>query len=76
MTEEQQAFPVPPATFSPTGDMAFATEGLTKREWFAGLAMQARLTHSICAFEDPFKVTAEWAFDMADAMIDEMEKKR
>lgn len=49
--------------------------GLTKREWFAGLAMQG-----MCANHGTYgqgrgpQDVAERAFDVADAMINESEK--
>ncbi len=48
--------------------------GMTLRDWFAGQAMQARLTHAEPCFEESWASTAEWAYEMADAMLAEREK--
>jgi hypothetical protein len=43
--------------------------GLTKREYFAGLAMQG-----ISAFNLPYEMTAEQSVKLADAILAELEK--
>jgi hypothetical protein len=49
-------------------------EGLTKRQWYAGLAMQGIITsESYTAIKSPVLI-AELAFVVADAMIAEGEK--
>ncbi len=53
----------------PNGGQA---EGLTKREWFAGMAMQGLLAHA--SGEDPHKSPA-LAFVLADAMIEAGKEK-
>lgn len=47
-------------------------EGMTLREWYAGIAMVSFLQHPQ-AFESP-ESTAKWAFEQADLMIKEGEK--
>lgn len=55
--------------------------GLTKREWFAGLAMQgfmqiiAANPELVDFMEDPFKVGASKAVKHADALVAELGKK-
>lgn len=46
-------------------------EGMDLRDWFAGLAMQARLSHAEPCFEESWASTANWAYEMADAMLEE-----
>lgn len=50
----------------------FKNDGLTKREYFAALAMQgfASSTHNIS-----FKQQSEWAVISADMLIEELNKK-
>jgi hypothetical protein len=67
------AFPVERATIAEQ----YGSPGLTKREWFAGMAMQGYLSRNeICISDDePFDATvSKWAFEMADAMIAEGSK--
>ena len=47
--------------------------GLTKREWFAGMAMQGILANPSCVFKD--SDLAKAVYDLADAMIAEGEKE-
>lgn len=48
---------------------SFTQYGLTKREYFAGLAMQG-----ISAFNLPYEMTAEQSVKLADALLAELEK--
>ena len=66
-------YPNPPA-FPRPGFERYAgqQEGMSLRDWFAGLAMQARLTHYGPCFEEGWAQTAAWAYEMADAMLAEM----
>lgn len=68
--ENPQAFPVPPASFGPSGDLAVATEGMTLRDWFAGQALMgiiAGCAGSGLTYDD--HEAAEDAFQVADAML-------
>lgn len=48
-------------------------KGLTKREWFAGMAMNGILSQ--VRIEDRVeKTVSEWAYAIADAMLKESEK--
>jgi hypothetical protein len=55
------------------GSPSFEGIGLTKREYFAGLAMQGYLNerHSL-----DNKTLAEWSVKMADALLAELEKTK
>lgn len=54
------------------GDYLIHTEGLTKREHFAAMAMQGIISHCYNAHPDVF--IAERAVLMADALIEELNK--
>lgn len=55
--------------------------GLTKREWFAGMALKGLLSNRDYivqvgkVYDAPTAVIAEQSFEMADAMLKEGEKK-
>ena len=51
-------------------DFQFAEPGLTKREYFAAMAMQAVGKTAITA-----ELAAEWSTKLADALIAELNKK-
>lgn len=61
---------------SPTNDGYLSTYGLTKREYFAGLAMQGLLAYPrVQEGETPWSQTvALWAIEAADALLAELEK--
>lgn len=71
----KQAFPRP-AAFSPFsgGERSTEVEGMTLREYYAGLAMQGLLA---CITDgcDP-SVAAVRAVGYADALIDELSKRK
>ena len=57
-----------------TGITTFSVPGLTKREYFAAMAMQGFLSNSLVIEADPTKgMIARWAIDYADALLDELE---
>ena len=66
MTDEP-AFPSPPRTYSP-GNLDDGQLGLTKREWFAGMALAG-----LAATEQDGAV--KYAYYLADAMIEEGKRK-
>lgn len=49
-------------------------EGLTKRQWFAGLAMQGAIASQTSGGDIDILMCAKWCFKMADAMLDEGSK--
>lgn len=60
-----------------TGPHSYHAEGMTLRDWFAGMAMQGFLATQIHGFTDspakgPF---ANMAYEMADAMLNQREAK-
>lgn len=62
------------------GSRQVSWRGLTKREWFAGLAMQAMLTNPTTRMREGFTGShedgiAQTAFVIAQAMLKEGEKK-
>ena len=52
-------------------DVAMSTGGLTKREWFAGMALSGITVHSYNQTDTDQKLLAKIAFGIADAMIKE-----
>ena len=52
---------------------SYTQYGLTKREYFAGLAMQGRVMNSR-SFDNDFGQIAELSVSMADTLIDELNK--
>lgn len=48
--------------------------GMTLRDWFAGLAMQAAATNPAGADGLTFEQRATWAYHQADAMLQERAK--
>jgi hypothetical protein len=53
-------------------------DGLTKREWYAGLAMQGLMTDSTAALigGTPPQLLARVAVAMADALVEALEEER
>jgi hypothetical protein len=49
--------------------ITFSRDGLTKREYFAGLAMQGLLSNDL-----PVRGVAKCALEYADALLGELEK--
>lgn len=70
MTDKSEpAFPTHSFT-QPSGDFIWPQNGLTKREWFAGMALQGFLAANQDIQPAPGR-TAEIAFKYADAMLAE-----
>lgn len=61
-----------PAFIDIPGERGYTEPGLTKREYFAAMAMQGLLANS--ALENGHDVTAEWAVNMADRVIAKLNK--
>ena len=55
-----------------TSGTTFAQEGLTKREYFAGLAMQGLLVNNSSA---PYKLVSEWSIAQADELLKQLNEK-
>jgi hypothetical protein len=55
-------------------DNTYLQRGLTKREYFAGLAMQAFIPQSTGRIN--FKHLSEASIQAADALLEELEKKQ
>ena len=61
-TQDRLAFPVP------DGAGQIGREGMTLRQWYAGMALQGILSHSgVAAF--PHENLAHISFNIADAML-------
>lgn len=67
------AFPIQELNSDGTPSAFGLSPGLTKREYFAAMAMQGMLADS--KFDGPANVIARLAFAMADAMIAEENKQ-
>jgi hypothetical protein len=50
------------------------TKGLTKREHFAGLAMQSYINHYFGNKKETTENVAQWSINMADALIEALSK--
>jgi len=68
MNANQPAFPIPDFV-NGNGDVQFGSIGLTKREYFAAMAMQGILSNNL----DWINVAVS-SVDFADALISELEK--
>jgi hypothetical protein len=56
-------------------DLSYQQPGLTKREYFAGLAMQSYAGGEYTGQSGmPHNQIAEWSVGMADALLDELNK--
>jgi hypothetical protein len=54
----------------------YLQEGLTKREYFAGLALQGICMEKYVQRDDDREIIAEWSVKMADALLAELEKTK
>jgi hypothetical protein len=54
---------------------ALIPAGLSKREWFAGLAMQGFVTSLGSSLTTTHEMIAEWSVDVADKLIAELAKE-
>lgn len=67
-----QAFATPPV-FSEAFGLAIQEKGLSKREYFAAMAMQGITANTVLA-EFDFPKLAEWSVKQADALIEALNK--
>lgn len=65
------AFPRSETGSAETGQIDPGAEGMSLRDWFAGMAMQ-RLLAEGGRFTEP-EIGADFAYQQADAMLDERE---
>lgn len=70
---DKPAFPVQ-AYINEYGNERAPVDGLTRRELFAAMAMQAYLSNPSMTEKTPDKTLASWARHSADALITELEK--
>jgi hypothetical protein len=63
-TSEEMAYP----QLKKSGDIAIQEGGLTKREWFAGMALQGLVSRDVSS---PAEEWASVSFKLADAMLKE-----
>jgi len=74
---EKKDEPAFPQTIDDMGTMRSVTQGLSKREWFAGMALQGMLSanfHSGMVKHDA-PLAAKQAYVFADAMLKEGQSK-
>ena len=64
-----------PAFYHPDGGLDSPNTGLTKREYFAAMAMQGALANK-SAHERTIEMITESAVKLADALIEELNKKK
>jgi len=58
-------------------DFWVAQDGMTKLEWFAGMAMLGMCASNSATYNRAAPdMIAAWAFDQAEAMIAELEKRK
>jgi hypothetical protein len=73
------AFSRPAFHHEHTGTLYYAQDGLTKREYFAAMAMQAIVSnsnsHRLFGVDNMFDI-AKGAVNMADALINELNKEK
>lgn len=65
------AFPTEARTLFPTNKASFWCDGMSLRDWFAGMALQGINTQELM-----FAEAARYAYQIADAMLKERDKKR
>lgn len=67
------AFPTPPDSFGPNGEVARPFYGMTLRDWLAGMVLQG--IHASCSkgYPSPENVAIE-AYRAADAMLQQRDK--
>jgi len=65
-----------PITIEDNGNPSVTYLGLTKREYFAGLAMQGICVEKYVKRDDDREVIAKWSVEMADALLAELEKTK
>jgi len=76
---EQPAFPHDVIVETKKGTAQYPESGLTKREYFAGLAMQGLLANSTKAYKDQWKGSWENilvvdSLELADSLIKKLEE--
>lgn len=63
------------ASVAISGENGYQQDGLTKREYFAGLAMQGLLSNPKQIDTTNFKWIAEHALGYADELLEQLEKQ-
>ena len=62
-----------PEVYTNAFDHISSTNGLSKREFFAAMAMQGIISNaSIAKITDSYKDVAEWSIEHADALLEEL----
>lgn len=74
MSANDSAFPTPPEFRSDGELIAYSSPGLTKREYFAAMAMQGLCANSIPGGHHHPEARAKEAVQNADALLAELEK--
>ena len=71
----EPAFPVPGPHLGPNNELMYASQGMTLRDYFAGIALQGLLASYADATNVPSdKVLSGYAYNLADAMMAHREK--
>ena len=68
--------PINPTERIVSGNGTLQTFGLTKREYFAALAMQGIMSSNECGIGHIPSTVAEWATSLSDALLAELEKTK
>lgn len=66
MSEIDSGGPAFPGSYTGQNGEIRWSDGMSKREWYAGMALQGMLTNSAVP---PEEVLALWAYKISDAMI-------
>ncbi len=75
---DESAFPYPAVMCNESAEVQGwpGSDGMTLREWYAGMAMQAIVGTYDAEVSSYHKTCAEQAFEIADAMIAQSQKGR
>lgn len=72
---DNKNFPAFPIVMRPGTDEQESFGGMTKREWFAGMALAGQLAHIDNAPTSDFEGAAKYCVKMVDALLAELEKQ-
>jgi len=65
-----------PDLYNKNGNTYWGSAGLSKREYFAAMAMQGICANSSLAERSSYNSFAEWSVQQADALIEALNKEK